>query len=69
MRHISDQFRDRKIRLVNSYIGRTEQDAPEVDAIVLAYGIPSSLNLKTGDFVNVKITHTNIYDSAGKFVE
>jgi ribosomal protein S12 methylthiotransferase len=69
MRHISDQFRDRKIKLINSYIGRTEQDAPEVDAIVLAYGIPSSLNLKTGDFVNVKITHTNIYDSAGKFVE
>ena len=53
----------------NSYIGRTEQDAPEVDAIVLAYGIPSNINLKTGDFINVKITHTNIYDSAGKFIE
>jgi len=44
------------------YVGRTEFDSPEVDGEVL---ITSSIELKKGDFVNVKITGAEDYDLFG----
>ncbi|MDP3788785.1 MAG: 30S ribosomal protein S12 methylthiotransferase RimO [Candidatus Omnitrophota bacterium] len=48
----------------NSYVGRTQSDAPEVDGEVFVKG----QNLKPGDFVNVKITDTLEYDLVGNVV-
>jgi len=47
------------------YIGRTEFDSPEVDGEVL---ITSANELKSGDFVNVKITGSEDYDLYGEVV-
>ena len=49
----------------NIYVGRTEFDSPEVDGEVL---ITSSIELKNGDFVNVKITGSEDYDLYGEVV-
>jgi ribosomal protein S12 methylthiotransferase len=46
----------------NSYIGRTQGDAPEVDGTVFVKGA----GLKPGDFVNVKIKDTLEYDLVGE---
>jgi ribosomal protein S12 methylthiotransferase len=46
----------------DTYIGRTEGDAPEVDGEVFVKG----KDLKPGDFVNVKITDTLEYDLVGE---
>ena len=46
------------------YIGRTENDAPEVDGEVFVKG----RGLKPGDFVKVKITGTLEYDLIGEQV-
>ena len=48
------------------YVGRTEFDSPEVDGEVL---ITSAKELKSGDFVNVKITGSEDYDLYGEVVE
>ena len=47
------------------YVGRTEFDSPEVDGEVL---ITSAIELKNGDFVNVKITGSEDYDLSGEVV-
>ena len=47
------------------YVGRTEFDSPEVDGEVL---ITSAIELKNGDFVNVKITGSEDYDLFGEVV-
>jgi len=44
------------------YVARTEYDSPEIDPEVL---ITSNLNLKIGDFYNVKITEADDYDLFG----
>jgi ribosomal protein S12 methylthiotransferase len=46
-----------------SYIGRTQHDAPDVDNLVY---FKSKMKLKTGDFVNVKITKAEEYDLFGE---
>jgi len=48
------------------YIGRTEFDSPEVDGEVI---INSSLELKTGEFYNVRITGSGDYDLTGEITE
>ena len=48
----------------DSYIGRTQSDAPEVDGEVFVKGS----GLKPGDFVNVEITDTLEYDLVGNVV-
>ena len=50
---------DGKSENPNEYIGRTSQDAYEVDAIVY---ISSNEELKPGKFFTVKITHATEYD-------
>lgn len=47
----------------NSYLGRTEYDAPEVDGLV---HVNSKRKLNSGDFVKVKITDTLEYDLVGE---
>lgn len=47
----------------NSYLGRTQYDAPEVDGLVY---VSSRKVLKPGDFVRVKITDTLEYDLVGE---
>jgi len=47
------------------YLGRSEFDAPEVDGLVY---VSSSAKLRSGDFVDVKITDTLEYDLAGDVV-
>jgi ribosomal protein S12 methylthiotransferase len=49
---------------VDSYIGRTEGDAPEVDGEVFVKG----RGLKPGDFAKVKIAGTMEYDLIGELV-
>ena len=46
-----------------AYIGRSENDAPEVDGVVY---VNSDKPLKTGEFVKVKITDTLEYDLVGE---
>ncbi|MEA1968252.1 MAG: MiaB/RimO family radical SAM methylthiotransferase [Thermodesulfobacteriota bacterium] len=46
------------------YLGRTAFQAPEVDGITFIYGT----GIKTGSFVDVKITETYEYDLAGEIV-
>jgi len=46
----------------DSYLGRTQFDAPEVDGLVY---VNSSGGIKPGDFVKVKITDTLEYDLVG----
>lgn len=48
------------------YLGRSQYDAPEVDGIVY---VNSEKDLKSGDFVNVKITDTMEYDLVGEVEE
>lgn len=48
----------------DSYLGRTQGDAPEVDGQVFVKGH----GLKPGDFVNVRITDTLEYDLVGNVV-
>jgi len=47
----------------NSYIGRSQADAPEVDGVVY---VNSKRKLKPGEFVQVKITDTLEYDLVGE---
>jgi ribosomal protein S12 methylthiotransferase len=47
----------------NTYIGRSEYDAPDVDGVVY---VRSKAPLKPGDFVQVKITDAYEYDLAGE---
>jgi ribosomal protein S12 methylthiotransferase len=47
----------------DSFLGRSQFDAPEVDGIVY---VNSDKKLKAGDFVKVKITDTLEYDLVGK---
>ncbi|MDD5116881.1 MAG: TRAM domain-containing protein, partial [Candidatus Omnitrophica bacterium] len=46
-----------------AYIGRSENDAPEVDGVVY---VNSDKALKAGEFVKVKITDTLEYDLVGE---
>ena len=46
----------------DTYIGRSEYDAPDVDGVVY---VRSSQALKAGDFVQVKVTDAYEYDLAG----
>jgi ribosomal protein S12 methylthiotransferase len=48
------------------YLGRTRQDAPEVDGQVFVRCLK---NLKPGDFVKAKIIDTLEYDMIGEVVE
>ncbi len=48
------------------FLGRTQYDAPEVDGCVYVH---SQKKLKSGDFVQVKITDTLEYDLVGKVSE
>jgi ribosomal protein S12 methylthiotransferase len=47
----------------DTYLGRSQYDAPEVDGCVY---VQSSKLLKAGDFVDVKITDAYEYDLAGE---
>jgi ribosomal protein S12 methylthiotransferase len=49
----------------NTYIGRTQGDAPEVDGNVFVKG----KGLKRGDFVKVKIIDTLEYDLVGEHIK
>ena len=49
----------------NTYSGRTEHDAPEVDNLV---HLKSDKKLFPGDFVNIKITDAEEYDLYGEIV-
>lgn len=49
----------------DSYLGRSQYDAPEVDGCVY---VRSAAELKAGDFVNVRITDAYEYDLAGEVV-
>jgi ribosomal protein S12 methylthiotransferase len=46
----------------DTYLGRSQYDAPEVDGVVF---VSSAKPLKTGDFVDVRITDAYEYDLAG----
>ena len=46
----------------DTYIGRSEYDAPDVDGVVY---VRSTKPLKAGDFVQVMITDAYEYDLAG----
>jgi ribosomal protein S12 methylthiotransferase len=46
----------------DTYLGRSQYDAPEVDGVVF---VQSAKTLKPGDFVDVKITDAYEYDLAG----
>jgi len=48
---------------LNTYIGRSEYDAPDVDGVVY---VRSDAPLKAGDFVRVMITDAYEYDLAGE---
>lgn len=48
----------------NTYYGRTQGDAPEVDGQVIVH---SGLSLKAGDFVNVRIEDAMEYDLEGSY--
>jgi ribosomal protein S12 methylthiotransferase len=51
----------------NAYVGRTYQDAPEVDG--LAYvNAEEEVNLQPGQFVDVKVTATKEYDISGVLI-
>lgn len=47
------------------YLGRTEGDAPEIDGLVY---VNTSQELKTGDFIQVKIQDVDSYDLMGEVV-
>lgn len=49
------------------YVGRTEYDSPEVDQEVLI-SLNNSCNLKSGDFVNCRITEVADYDLFGEIL-
>jgi len=65
-------FLGRKIRVLieeeqdGAYIGRSQADAPEVDGLVY---VNSRRLLKSGEFVEVKITDTLEYDLAGETIQ
>ena len=50
----------------NVYCGRSEKDAPDIDAMVF---VRSEEELLTGEFVNVQITEAGDYDLYGEVVE
>jgi ribosomal protein S12 methylthiotransferase len=66
----------------DSYLGRSQYDAPEVDGVVYVHpvrkntpmdakfsnGVNSKRRLKPGDFVKVKITDTLEYDLVGEVI-
>jgi len=47
------------------YVGRSQYQAPEVDGVIFIKG----KNLRTGDFVCVKITKAQEYDLIGKAIK
>ncbi|MDD5692216.1 MAG: MiaB/RimO family radical SAM methylthiotransferase [Candidatus Omnitrophica bacterium] len=66
---VNDRFMGKSIPVLieekenGAYIGRSENDAPEVDGVVY---VNSDKPLKTGEFVRVKITDTLEYDLVGE---
>jgi ribosomal protein S12 methylthiotransferase len=46
-----------------SWVGRSAREAPEVDGLVL---LQSTKKLHSGQFVNVQITSSDVYDIAGR---
>lgn len=66
---LNSQFLGKTIKVLvedesdGCYLGRSQYDAPEVDGQV---HIKSTNKLKTGDFINVKITDTLEYDLVGE---
>lgn len=68
-RKINEKFKDRVIRVLieekdhDTYLGRSEYDAPEVDGLVYV----KASNLKTGSFYNVRITDTYEYDLVAEY--
>ncbi len=55
-----------KISNEDVYVGRTYQDAPEIDSQVFVH---SEEELLSGDYVEVKITSANEYDLVGEFYQ
>lgn len=56
----------------NNWIGRTEYDSPEVDNEIIinkAEGINTNFTLKTGSFVNVRISGSDMYDLFGEIID
>ena len=51
------------IKEEDSYLGRSQYDAPEVDGLIY---VDSKKALNVGDFVKVEITDTLEYDLVGK---
>lgn len=53
----------------NRLIGRTEYDSPEVDnEVLISYNADEHLHIKPGDFINVKIIDSDIYDLIGEVI-
>lgn len=55
-----------KVADENAFVGRTYQDAPDVDGLVF---VNTGLELMTGDFVPVRITGSNEYDLIGEIAD
>lgn len=65
---IKNEFKNRNLIKNIKYIGRTPQDAPDVDGVCYIAS-PNELNLNAGDFVKLKIVETTPWDVAGYVVE
>jgi len=71
-RQINQQFLGQVVDVLidevkkDSYLGRTQADAPEVDGLVY---VRSDKKLTRGDFVKVKITDTLEYDLVGELAK
>lgn len=50
------------------FIGRSKYDAPEVDGYVEVYNENADNNIKTGDIVQVSVTHNTEYDLIGNVI-
>lgn len=55
-----------KVADENAFVGRTYQDAPDVDGLVF---VNTALELMTGDFVPVRITGSYEYDLIGEIAD
>lgn len=54
-----------KVTDENAYIGRTYRDAPDIDGYIF---VNTDVELMTGDFVRVKVTHALEYDLIGELI-
>lgn len=65
MRDFVMQFGNRSLGTGNAWLGRTKWDAPEVDALALIE-LPEGYIPSPGEIMHMEVTHTGLYDIAGK---